>query len=843
MAQSLGLKIKGLFTNPNTFSEAPEGSLSQADNTVLDRDSIIATRRGQKQYGNPVSVTDTIDGLFEYQDTIITHTTGDKLYYDSAGDGTVWTQYSGTYEQPDSSTAGDRVHAFQSNKNFYFTTSNGIYKLSAINATPIQAGAPAGLGGSGATTGASGFMTNNTNVAYRIVWGYRDANENLILGAPSDRIIVSNNSGGTRNVNLTFLIPEGIDTTWFYQVYRSGESASLSDSPNDELQQVLEANPTAGQITAGSITVLDATPNDLRQAFIYTSPSQQGIENANYRPPFAKDATVYKNYAFYANTRSVHRFNLSLISAGAPSGIQVGDTITFTNLTGPVSFTLTGAAAQNAALGEFKVSTGGSPAENIEATCRSIVEVVNIYASNTFLAAYYTSGFDDLPGQMMFEKLTLDPNKFYVTSSRTTCWAAIIPTSGQTQTNESDNDVLPNRVYYSKFQQPEAVPLYRYFDIGSADEPILRVVALRDGILILKTDGVFRISGESESSFRLSLLDNTVKILAPNSTAVLSNQVFFYSTQGVVAASDSGVQVISRPIENVLLTLSSDQFPNFPEQTFAVGYESDRKYMLWTVSSDSDTAATQAFIYNTFTNTWTRWTRRATCGGIKTADDKLYLGSPVVTAVGSSVLQERKTFTSRDYADEQYAVTVVSVSGMVLNVASTTNLEVGMTIEQGTGIFGIITSIVSPTQLTLDRLASFLPGAATAYKPIYVAVTTNQIDADNPGILKQFRDCSFLFANADFTTATATFYSDFTLTPLSTPIRSKKFGGWGQFAWNTLPWGGFGTGQERVRTLVPQQAQRVNWLTVKLSVAQAFSSVSLQGVSFTYEPMSERQRG
>jgi len=793
------------------------------------------------QYGVVTSATDFTKSLFEFQDQLIAHTSGDQLIRDSAGDGSVWTTYSGTYSVPDSTEAGSRVRSFQSNKNFYFLTDAGVYKLAQITDTPRFSGVPAALGGSGATTGAGGFMSNNTNVAYRVLWGYKDSNDNLILGAVGDRIVVSNTSGGTRNVSVTFLIPPTIDTTYFYQVYRSAMSPDLATQPNDELQLVYENNPTGGEIAAGQVTFTDTTPDNLRQATIYTAPSQEGIANNNYQPPFAKDATVYRGYSFYANTRSKHRFFINLLSANAPSGIQANDTITITDNAGPTVFTITGKLVENAAAGEFQVFSTGDPAADIDQTARSIVKVINVYASNTFLTAYYVSGTDDLPGHMLFEKRTLNDTEFFMVSSRITCWSPLIPTAGQTTNNTSENETLPNRIYFSKLQQPEAVPLYRYMDIGSADEPIKRVVALRDSIIVLKTDGVYRISGQTDSNFSPSLLDNTVRILAPNSVAVLANQVFFFSTQGVVAASDSGVAVMSRPIENVILTLSSDLYPNFAEQTFAVGYESDRKYILWTVTTDSDPQATQAFVYNTFTNSWTRWLKDATCGRIVSEVDKLFTGGPVVVGVGANVFRERKTFTTEDQADEQYDVTITGVSGLIIDLVSTSNIQVGYTLRQS-GVFALVEAINSPTQIVVDRLASFVNGAAIVYKPISVVVTSTQISGDNPGMMKHFRETSFLFANADFTVATATFFSDFSVNAYSTPIRASRFGGWGTFPWGTVPWGGFVAGQQRVRTLVPMGAQRCNWLLIKLSLSQAFTSLSLQGWSVMFEWQSERQR-
>ena len=75
---------------------------------------------------------------------------------------------------------------------------------------PGSAGVPKALGGTLALTGTSSFFTPNNQVGYRVVWGFEDANGNLLLGAPSERLTISNPlSGGVDNqVELTINIPQ-----------------------------------------------------------------------------------------------------------------------------------------------------------------------------------------------------------------------------------------------------------------------------------------------------------------------------------------------------------------------------------------------------------------------------------------------------------------------------------------------------------------------------------------------------------------------------------------------------------------------------------------------------------
>lgn len=222
----ISLKPKGLYTYPNALSSVPQGAMSQAVNVILSRPEVVEQRRGINKVGTELSAD--IESFYSYQNKLIINY-GNKLAYDSDGSFT-WLDYSGTYTPP---TGALRIRSVQANKNLYLTTSVGLLKLDAINGVITQSGAPAGLDGRGTTTG-SGWFVDQTQVAYRILFAYTDANNNLILGAPSQRIVVSNNTGSDTNVSLTFTLPDGLSTAWEYQIYRSPMSIDLNTEPNDE---------------------------------------------------------------------------------------------------------------------------------------------------------------------------------------------------------------------------------------------------------------------------------------------------------------------------------------------------------------------------------------------------------------------------------------------------------------------------------------------------------------------------------------------------------------------------------------------------------------------------------
>ena len=58
-----------------------------------------------------------------------------------------------------------------------------------------------------------------------------------------------------------------------------------------------------------------------------------------------------------------------------------------------------------------------------------------------------------------------------------------------------------------------------YLDVGSADKDILRIIALRDSVFFLKEDGIWMLTGEDISTYRVSLFDNTAVLIGAD-TAV-----------------------------------------------------------------------------------------------------------------------------------------------------------------------------------------------------------------------------------------------------------------------------------------------------------------------------------
>ncbi len=946
MAQKKNLQAKGLYTDPNLLSEVPEGALVEADNVIIDRNAVIEPRRGFSAFGTTFGLgTDRAKQVIEYKERILIHYANKLIYnnndHTSANDGN-FLEFDGTFSETEN---GLRIKYEESNRNLYFTTNDGIKKISAETASDfttdpgfiIDAGGVKALDVVGQlNTETTGFIPANSKVAYRVVWGYNDNNNNLIIGSPSSRLVITNFNDVSANVDLQFVIPQAVNSNYFYQVYRTGiftatGNLGLDDiDPGDEMNLVIEDFPTSAQLSAGTVEVSDITPEDFRRSGtpLYTNPnSGEGIIQANEPPPKAKDLALYQNTTFYANTETRARKELSLLgvanlTSGSSTitiddGINPAQTYTFvgekevfdvdfagytgtipTDLDGkywlansssnirkyyvwydntkttqilnfanyvgavpqdldglyavfytptrsyyiwfdstgsvvdpgtiPTNTDLTGrvgikvdtsgdvslsdvCASIDAALttqqpvfndydnlytasdefvtiesesfddlsvstietiqqgfeytintpttndpsltpgvntdvvgrigikvnvsrnvstnvgladataaaildqdaaNDFTVSyTGGTdilkvtnnnngntddavdsvingvgngisivtiqqgdgedsalnnvllsdaatPSQQIDETARSLVNIIN-KNSNDVVYAFYLSGPNDIPGKILLEVRDIGTSEFTVVANDANTGSSFnpsLPPAVGASEFKGESESLANRLYFSKIQQPEAVPIVNFIDVGPQDRGISRVLSLRESLFILKEDGIYRLTGLN-GAFTVDLFDESTKIIAPDSAVVLNNQIYCLTNQGVAVISDTGVNIISKQLDNVFQIITSSNY-NFRLTSFGVSYETDRSYILWLPSNTIDDVATQAYRYNTFTQSWTRYPISKTCGLVNSGDDKLYLGA----SDQNFIERERKNFNRTDYSDREFDINIPSES-------------------------------------------------------------------------------------------------------------------------------------------------------------------------------------
>ncbi len=331
---------------------------------------------------------------------------------------------------------------------------------------------------------------------------------------------------------------------------------------------------------------------------------------------------------------------------------------------------------------------GPTPGQQLEQLAKSLINVVN--QVDDIVYGYYNSGYDDVPGQMYFTQREITGPSFSFNSGPNTnpdvdlhemfMFMPNLPTTGAQVSNTSTNEVAPNRIMFSKFQQPEAVPLSNQIDVGPKNREIKRIIPLRDSLFIFKEEGIYRLSGTDTGSFVVAEFDFSAQVLAPDSAVVMNNQIYALSNLGVIQVTDTGVEIISRPIEGKLLNIMREEY-SYKTSSFGVSYETEKSYMLFVPTLDSDTTATQGYIYNSSTNTWVNWQDfEKTCGIVNFGDDKLYLGPADI----NQIEQERKTRTRKDQADREYVIDIIpgTIIDNTLRLNDISNVEVNDVIIQ-----------------------------------------------------------------------------------------------------------------------------------------------------------------
>ena len=831
--QTLHLNALGLYLTDNPLA-APPGSLVTADNASIWRAGIVEARRGNRP--EVVHTSGYADALAVFDGEVLAHTTDNKMVRRTSSVGVV--EYSGTYTAP---STGQRLRFMEAQGNLYAGTAEGVKRMTSTDVGWSTAGVPAALEATGSTTGASGFLANNSAVAYRFAWGTRDANGNLHIGAPSGRLLVTNTSGGTRDVALTIPVPSGVSAnTYFVQVYRTEARATANGDPGEEMAMVAEVFTTAA---SGSLSYTDisSVPNG---ATAYFSPSQGGILNAKDSPPVPRDMAQFKGYSLVAVESGVQRAQLTLLSVDATQGLQLtqGLRIEFSDAQVELYYAnaTENTGTPDALPGLFDLETAlGSAALNIEATARSLIRVINSRSYGR-LYAEYASSANDPPGIINIRARNIDEDAYTIQSvgGATTPWSPSLQTrwagnqsrAGSTVTVQdastnvphgfavgqtvyidalglpsfttgnkvvasvpnawtftytesgaavggvgfacvattlvdpltSDDGVAGDTWAYSAFEEPEAVPLANYFNVANGSVTLYRVVPQGDAVWFWTSGGLYRLSGTSEADFTLRPFDPTVRVIAPDSVVAMANRIWALTEEGVVSVSDSGVELVSKPVEKALLELraafiAAGKSAEYSAMVHAVGYETEKEYRLWLPTSTSDTYATQAFVYNYNTGTWTRHTTAARAGIVSPTEDVQYLSAGAT----QRFVRERKARNLTDYAD-----------------------------ADGVGV------------------------------PFSVTYAANV--ADNPGGAKQWTEASWLLESPLPSSMGVSLHTEVSSSPES-----------GTLTTNGLPY---------VSTYVPTDKARSSVLYVGASHSTAGEKASLTGISVTYTTVSTKLR-
>ncbi len=679
-AAKLSLEFKGMVTAPGQLA-APPGSLTVAQNVDFPAIGLAEKRRGVQAapFGFGGAAWSVIS----------TKQLGSNLLF-NVGDGSGATslQY-GTglvartvLSTPDATnvtnTPATRMKAAVSLKNHYLTSTRAPLRLQS-DLTLKFAGMPRSpgvaqkqQGVAQLVAGTTQWLANNYAVAYRTVWVTTDSDGVDLVSAPSGRWVITNVAGtngftgAARDTSLHLRIPFQADTvgtpittSWRVRVYRSIAVDSTTAQPNDEMQLCFESSPTAGDITAGEMTITDSCPEAALGAYLYTntvsggdvstglvrsSSTSLGLLASNDRPPLAKDVAIFANCAWWANFTTLPRLTFSILAVGAAGNVlKAGDTITISDLSGSATVTAVGGAVP--AANQFRVETAlGSTTLNIRQTAMNLVATINQNFGGQ-VATYI--GSDASPGtigQIMIEGIRSDANNGNFTlaiSAGSTLPYLPQLTSGIT----SGYDTWGNGIAISKPFQADAVAPANYVRVGRNDTTIQRVIPLRDALFIFTDDGIFWARGNSPADFQIDSFDTTFRLQARDTAVACGDAIYAWGLEGIARITNGGVEYLDIPIRNYVTAAvaglrSPVTLAAFAQRAFAVSYRVARKVVFFFPYGieTGDYACNNALVFAVPTESWSTYIYRTSAGGaggaangklsgaVRVSDELMFLG-------------------------------------------------------------------------------------------------------------------------------------------------------------------------------------------------------------------------
>lgn len=708
---------------------------------------------------------------------------------------------------------------------------------------------------------------------------------NMIYGACTTRQLLQFNVIDTSVLGSGDFIDVKSDSTTRRYIARTGvanqtvSASSITSSSglvinytahgfsNDD--QVYISNVSGGTLTEGTYYVISKAANTFKisttiggSAVAYNS--ETGLD---FQGVYTKDAKVLtKAWVRASNvvtvTSNSHGLSTGFLvyvtnsSGGTPN---VTSAVYLITVTGTNTFTFAETAADDASGNTldyepyypmFDMDNSSSASLQLAKTAKGIVKAVN-RDSSALVYASYISGISDIPGKVQFQAKGFG-GAIYVRAETTIAGTAFSPAFPNSFTSGaqvySRNSSLPNVFMSSKFGEPEAVPLVNQFPVGAANKSILRVLALRDSIIVLKEDGVYRVTGDNVFNFSITALDTTVICKAAHSAVVLNNQVLCLTNQGVCLISESSVAIISRIVEDVIQPVLGAS--TLSAQTGAFSYESERFYGLTTILPNGTTAAV-SYVYNVLNNTWVSWDELYTTG-VTDANDVLH-----VVSTGNKIRRERKNQTRIDFCGQNYTTTIDTVGSDQMSARITVPADAIPVIGDILVKSNVFTRITSVTEVaapvydvTFERISNVAASDSLQLYKKYDSQWKNApFHAGLIGRMKQFAQMQLHFRDNSVSELEIVFAGDTYGSSESTTWDSPAAPlGFGDFPWGFEPWGlEDGVNIQRLtspapicRIYVPRYQQRGTFIQPIITHKRAGESHPLQAMSFAVRAYAER---
>lgn len=653
MAATNIIGCSGIRTDPSAIMPPP-GAMRVCDDGVIDAPGVVSARPNFETYATkvgdfrpryltyfdsePIAVsTDGADWRIEFEGST------------SAGDAT-----------PPNATLGGTQFA-QARRNLYLTTDAGVMKLiehsaAALDVAGMYAPGQAVIGI--ASTGS--WLPDGSLVAYRAVFRKTDTNDLETRSPPTPWTFRQNDTGASRGVEISIPLPRYALEGDMIEVYRS--KAVASGTPSDAMYLSLRYEITGADEAAGVAVIVDELPEDQLGEALYTSTTREGIGGANNPPPRSFALAEWQGSLWAGSARYPQTLAVDLIEAWAvpttltvsttfgnfgastvdTSGLREGMVIglpafpdgthivlitsatTFTTdqpanstsasiAAGEPGDTVTvggieyvAASTTNVTTGRFKVwNVPGNPGASAFATARELALVVSYssLASDDIIAQCVEDvsvAVESRPGRIVFTRTgagEIDPFTF-ATTAPDGAFEAV--NDGFTSTQET----RPNRIAFSKPQEPESFRALDWIEVGEERAHVLALAPLSDALLVFKEDGVWAIFG-TFPSFGIERIADAV-IVGGDAVDVIDDAAYAHTDRGVLVLDGSGIRanLTEGVIRDELAPYLDGSGPQWVRAWPTLGL------VLVAVSeAGSQSAAPSAvYVWNITSRAWCRWT-------------------------------------------------------------------------------------------------------------------------------------------------------------------------------------------------------------------------------------------
>ncbi len=321
---------------------------------------------------------------------------------------------------------------------------------------------------------------------------------------------------------------------------------------------------------------------------------------------------------------------------------------------------------------------------------------------------------------------------------------------------EAEQEIKPNRLYFSKLGEFEATTRDGWLDVGSANSAIKVCLSQRGQLWVWKTTGIYRILGDGAvdsngiPNFTVDPVDAAVELLATESVQLFNNRCWGWTSRGVVAVSENGIELMSGAITDDLIRANQTVIDNaaaiadamlgtisVDNDAFATAYESEHSYILhipavyglngnpaYDGASLYSGGCPMAYVHNVESGSWAIWdwgggsygTYSKRCALMFSPDKRLYLGDGFNGSAGDGyVYQERKALDNTDYRDttaHHDPVSLTRVGTVVTGTVAAIRFAVGDSIRITPGSANFSVGPHTVTAVTATTFTYTQSGAA-----------------------------------------------------------------------------------------------------------------------------------